>query len=203
MPIPDTPRSIPSLKLFLFRAFSELQGIENQVFGYNWPNELSEIEKAVVILEDRRFFRHSGVDWRSIVREFYMLLTFRKHGGASTIEMQFVRTCTGYKEITFRRKLFEIYMAWALSHRVGKLEVLRSYMKIAFFGSHITGVDQASLKVFGMYPDYLNTEQATVIASMLVYPRPLEETEKWILNIRRRSAYGQRLLTTNRDRYWK
>ena len=203
MPIPETPRSIPTLKHFLFRAYVELEKVENEVYGYSWPSELSNIEKAIVVLEDRRFFSHAGVDYRSILREFYKRITFRRHGGASTIEMQFVRTCTGFKEITLRRKTFELYMAWALAHRVSKLEVLRSYMKIAYFGSGLRGVDEASLRMFGIYSDDLNFEQATVIASMLVYPRPVEPTESWNKKIQRRSRYGLRLLAKHRDRYWK
>lgn len=202
MPLPDTPRSIPTLKLFLFRAYQELDRVETNLFGYSWPSELSLVEKAIVILEDRRYFRHVGVDVRSSLREVYKLLTFRKHGGSSTIEMQFVRTCTGYKETTLRRKLFEMYMAWALVHRANKLEVLRSYNKVAYFGSGLTGLDETAYALFGLHPDDLNLEQATQIASMLVYPRPLKPTDEWRRKILRRSKYGQRLLARYRDRFW-
>ncbi len=50
-----------------------------------------------IAIEDRRFFYHPGVDVLSILRETIKALKGRKHGGASTIDMQFVRTVTGYQ----------------------------------------------------------------------------------------------------------
>ena len=47
---------------------------------------LSPFEQMVIVLEDRRFLRHAGVDIQSIIRELYKMILRRKHGGASTIE---------------------------------------------------------------------------------------------------------------------
>jgi membrane peptidoglycan carboxypeptidase len=203
MPVPDAPRSIPTLKFFLFRAYVELKRVESEVYEYSWPSELSTLEKAIILLEDRRFFSHAGIDVRSWFREFYRIVTFQRHGGASTIEMQFVRTCTGYKERTRKRKLFEMYLALALTHRVGKLLVLRSYMQIAYFGTGLRGVDAASFKMFDVHPGDLSPQQAAVIASMLVYPRPAQPDEAWTKKIQKRSNYGLKLLAKHQDRYWK
>jgi penicillin-binding protein 1A len=50
------------------------------------------LEVLVVLLEDWRYFEHRGIDWRSVLREGLKAISFQKHGGASTIDMQFVRT---------------------------------------------------------------------------------------------------------------
>ena len=145
-------------------------------------------------MEDRRYFVHSAIDWRSFVREIYKKLTFRKHGGASTIEMQFVRTCTGYRERTFRRKLYEMILAWALLHRASKSEILRSYLQEAYFGANLRGIVRTSRSIYGKSPDDLNQEESFVLASMLVYPRPMVPSELWKNKVSRRAGYGLRLL---------
>ena len=68
-----------------------------------------------IVLEDRRFFKHYGVDLHSVLREVSKALTLRRHGGFSTIDMQFVRTITGFRQHTIRRKVYEIVLALALS----------------------------------------------------------------------------------------
>lgn len=158
-----------------------------------WAEPLCCLEKAVILLEDRRYFRHSGIDWRSSAREFWRMITLRRFGGSSTIEMQFVRTCTGYKERTISRKLYEMFLAWALGHRVSKHQILKSYLEIAYFGSGLNGAERAANKLFGKSVWQLDVEQNYNLASMLVYPRPKVPTEKWNIKVTRRTSYGLRL----------
>lgn len=82
-----------------------------------YPAALTNLEKLVLVLEDRRFMFHHGFDVKSLVRELLRAITFRRHGGASTIDMQFVRTSTGYKERTIARKLYEILLAFIIQFR--------------------------------------------------------------------------------------
>ena len=194
MTIPVLPRSIPTLKRFLFAAYIELNAIETKIQPMYWQEQLSSLEGAVILLEDRRYFKHSGIDWKSSVRDFWKMITFRKFGGSSTIEMQFVRTCTGYKQKTLRRKCYEMFLAWALGHRATKLEILKAYLKVAYFGSGLIGVERTSGKVFGKSLGELTIEEIYFLASMLVYPRPKIPTEKWRGKVIRRASYGIILL---------
>ena len=68
--------------------------------------ELNDLCYFVMALEDRRFFRHCGFDFFSFVREVFKAACKKKHGGASTIDMQLVRTITGFKDLTLYRNLF-------------------------------------------------------------------------------------------------
>jgi membrane peptidoglycan carboxypeptidase len=147
------------------------------------------VEKMILISEDRRFFRHNGVDYRACLRELLRALTFRKFGGASTIDMQFVRTATGYYENNFRRKIYEMLLAWLIQHRFTKIEILRYYLNIAFFGSHTYGIERASWLMFSKWPSDLNLQEAAVIAAMLIYPRPRRPSEEWAKHVARRSQY--------------
>jgi membrane peptidoglycan carboxypeptidase len=171
--------------------------------GDYYPAPLSKFEVAVLILEDRRFFSHWGVDPVAVVREIARAATFRKHGGASTVDMQLVRTATGYKERRLSRKLYESLLATLIQFRYSKPRILRSYLASAFFGSHLIGAETASLKLFGRFPDDLPIEESALLAAMLVYPKPTLPTDNWLVKIRRRANYAQRLYPRYEQRFKK
>lgn len=186
------PRRVWSFRAALIRIHRDLFLIEQRVMYFEGINELSEFEKLVLILEDRRFLMHGGVDLRACLREVMKAAVGRKHGGASTIDMQFVRTATGFRENTTRRKLYEILLSVIVQFRYSKLMILRSYLNCAFFGSGLIGIKRASKRAFGVSPEQLSRVQAAELAGMLVYPKPLRPEGNWHVKIRRRADYGLR-----------
>lgn len=178
---------------FLLQLHRDLFKIENHCPPDFYFEKLSEFEIFILILEDRRFFRHFGIDLRSCFREFFRLATFRNHGGASTIDMQFVRTVTGYKERTLKRKLYEMLLAITIQSKYTKLEILHAYLNCAFFGSHLIGADSASRAIFGKRADELDFNDASFLAATLVYPKPLRPTDSWIRKVERRAKYARSL----------
>jgi membrane peptidoglycan carboxypeptidase len=156
-------------------------------------DDLDYLEVVIILLEDRRFFEHDGVDWWSIGRELYKMLTFRRHGGASTIDMQYVRMRTGYRKRTMSRKFYEMFLATLLQERMDKIQILRAYLSEVYLGSGISGVREAARKVFGKARYDLTLNEAAQIASMMVYPRPLSPSENWHRKIKRRATYGVQL----------
>lgn len=161
--------------------------------------QLSALEIMTIVLEDRRFFHHFGVDLVSVLREVSRAMSFRKHGGASTIDMQFVRTATGFRQHTIGRKLYEAVLAFALQFHCGKRAILRSFLACAFFGSGLIGADAAAHKVFGKNADGLDLEEASFIAAMLAAPRPLHATPQWEAKVRRRAAYALSIYAARRE----
>jgi len=151
---------------------------------------LTALDLMTIALEDRRFFYHPGVDLPSIARESIRALTGHKHGGASTIDMQFVRTVTGFREPTIQRKIYEVFLAVVIQFRHSKLEILRSYLSCAFFGSGLTGANAAAQRIFNKNADELSIEEASFISAMLAYPRPLHGLPRWEQRARRRAAYA-------------
>lgn len=194
------PRRFQSPKYLLFRIHQDLAKIV-MPFESGGSDDLTDIEVLIILLEDRRFFEHSGIDFKSVFREFIKLCTFRKHGGASTIDMQFVRTRTGYKTRKLTRKSYEMLLAYFLQFRMGKLAILRAYLQIMYLGSGLYGVDSAARKVFEKPIYLLNIEEAAFIAAMMVYPRPLNPTPNWREIVQRRANYGLRLFRTLGGRY--
>ncbi len=174
------------------RLRSDLRRIDQNVrtMPQTAPPGLTALELMTIALEDRRFFYHPGVDARSVLRETLRVLTGRKHGGASTIDMQFVRTVTGFRAPTVTRKVYEALLAMAIQFRHKKLEILRSYLACAYFGSGLIGADAAAQRMFNKKADLLVIEEASLISAMLAYPRPLNGLPRWELRAQRRANYA-------------
>jgi membrane peptidoglycan carboxypeptidase len=150
-----SPFRLPFPRRLLIRLHHDLFRIQARGTGYvSWPLELSNVEKMILVSEDRRFFRHNGIDYRACLREIFKAITFRKFGGASTIDMQFIRTATGHYDRNIRRKIYEMMLAFIIQHKFTKIEILRYYLRIAFFGSHLHGIESASRQMFSKSSPY-------------------------------------------------
>jgi membrane carboxypeptidase/penicillin-binding protein len=150
-----------------------------------------EFDYLVMALEDRRYLKHRGVDLLSVFREFLKMLTLRKHGGASTIDMQMVRTLTNYRELTFRRKIYEVILSLLINFRFSKNEIMKCYMDNAFFGSHLIGVTKACMAEYGKSLGEISDQEKARLAAMLLKPRPQKPTEKWRSDVESRATYAQ------------
>ncbi len=184
---------IPSFREFLKKLHRDLFRIEEYTISpKDEETELTVFEKLVLTLEDKRFFNHPGIDIIASARECFKAATFQKFGGASTIDMQFIRTVTGYREIRLSRKLYEITLSVLIHFRYSKKCILRSYLECAFFGSGLIGSKQAARKIFHKDISHLSETEAAQLASMLVYPKPLVPKDNWQTRIFRRANYGLR-----------
>jgi membrane peptidoglycan carboxypeptidase len=197
------PLHLPSIRTLLLRIHRDLFKVDKFVRSWTPRDALSTVEILILILEDRRFFEHRGVDWRSCVRELFRAITWQRFGGASTIDMQFVRTATGFSERTLRRKIYELLLASLVQYRYSKIEILRAYLGCAFFGSHLYGIDSASRAMFDKAPQDLELNEAAEVASLLVYPRPLIPTAPWRLKVSRRADYAKALFPRLEQRFKK
>lgn len=162
--------------------------------------ELSKLELMVLVLEDRRFVGHVGVDKWSVAREVVKLVTGRKYGGASTIDMQFVRTATGYRAHTLKRKLYEVLLAILIQFRYDKIEILDSYLACAYFGFGLRGAEMAAQKVFGKAANKLSLTEAAFISAMLAHPRPSNAPLVWERRVRARAAYAMEVYMSRKQR---
>jgi membrane peptidoglycan carboxypeptidase len=194
------PRHFPSLKRFLFKTHQDLATVCAASVGPS-HGKLTSLEQLTLLLEDRRFRDHRGIDFRAIARESVKLISRQKHGGASTIEMQFVRTQTGYRQSTLRRKVYEMWLAFLLQYRMEKKEILRSYLSVVYLGTGLIGVKPTAYELFNKSLEQLSDYEAAFIVSLMVYPRPRSQPASWKQRVERRAAYGLLLLTRLGDRY--
>ncbi|MET8089407.1 transglycosylase domain-containing protein [Micromonospora sp. NPDC005220] len=141
------------------------------------------MRKAIVAAEDVRFYQHSGVDLRGVVRAF----TVNKRDGqtrqgASTLTMQYVRNVlsndprlteaqrNAASELTTVRKLQEMRYALALERELDKEEILTRYLNIAYFGAGAYGIAAASKRYFSRSPAELTLAQAALLAGLVRSP---------------------------------
>lgn len=198
-----TTLKLPSVRRTLLALHRDLFAVINAAPWYIREGPLDDLEMLVLVLEDRRFFSHYGIDYRSLIREIWKALTLRRHGGASTIDMQLVRTATGYKDRSLKRKLYEMLLAWLLNFKYRKPEILRLYLECAYFGTGLTGIYEACRVLHDKRPDELTFDEKAVLAAMLVYPRPRLPTAQWALKVRRRADYGKVLFGAFEERFKK
>lgn len=119
----------------------------------------------LLLIEDKRFRSHIGVDALAILRASYdSMRAGRIVSGASTITMQTARLLEP-RPRTLPSKIIEMFRALQIERRLSKNEILELYLTLAPYGGNIEGIRAASLIYFGKEPARLNdAEQALLIA---------------------------------------
>ena len=184
------------IRNFLITINQDLFSIREKMEEISYTQKISydnydELHYLVMALEDRRFLKHCGVDFRSILRECIKFFLRKKFGGASTIDMQMVRTITGFKERTLYRKIYESILAFIVNFKFSKKQIIDCYLNNAFFGSHLYGIEKATQKCFGKYISQLTFDEKAQLAAMLQRPRPQHPSAEWQEKILKRARYAQ------------
>lgn len=108
------------------------------------------MEKALVAIEDKRFYEHKGVDWYRTSGAFVKMFAKMESGfGGSTITQQLIKNITGKDEVTISRKLGEIFGALELEKKYDKQEIMEWYLNAVYFGESCWGVQAAAETYFG------------------------------------------------------
>ena len=133
---------------------------------------------AFVAIEDRRFYRHWGIDPRGMARAF--VADMRGHGvrqGGSTITQQLAKTNFLSGDRTFKRKAQEIIIAFWLEAWLTKQEILSRYLSSVYFGDGVYGLRAAAHHYFHREPQNLSLAQSAMLAGMVQAPSRLAPTE--------------------------
>lgn len=129
------------------------------------PRVPDKYAAALVAFEDRRFYRHPGVDpvgLARVIREAWRSRRFS--GGASTITMQVVRLSRGNPPRTVLEKVREILLALRLELHLSKSEILALHAAHAPFGGNVVGLEAGAWRYFGRPPDRLSWAEACTLA---------------------------------------
>jgi 1A family penicillin-binding protein len=132
------------------------------------------LARAVVAIEDRRFYEHHGIDLFALLRAAYRNLTAGGvREGGSTITQQLARIAYLSPERTFKRKLQEAMLAIWLEHQLSKEEILTRYLNTAYFGANAYGVDAAAKRYFGKSAKDVSLSEAAMLAGLVRAPSAL------------------------------
>jgi len=136
---------------------------------------------AFVAIEDRRFYRHWGIDPRGMARA--LVADMRGGGvrqGGSTITQQLAKTNFLSGDRTIKRKAQEIIIAFWLEAWLTKQEILSRYLSSVYFGDGVYGLRAAAHHYFHREPERLNLAQSAMLAGLVQAPSRLAPTEHLI-----------------------
>lgn len=133
------------------------------------------LRQALVLSEDKRFFEHSGVDWRAATAAAWGNLWSQRTRGASTITMQLAGLLDGdWRQgpggRTVPQKLGQTVAAQVLDRRWRKDQILEAYLNLVSFRGELVGIDALSRTLFGKAAHALDDREAAVAAALVRAP---------------------------------
>jgi penicillin-binding protein 1A len=187
---------------------SEIYSADGEVLGKYYIENRSSVQyrelspylvQALVATEDARFYKHSGVDVRALMRVTLGVLTASKRGGGSTVSQQLAKNLfprasnRNFFQLVFI-KLKEWVVAIRLERSYSKEEILAMYFNTVDFGSQAFGIKSAARTYFGNDPAEISIEQAALLVGILKAPSalsPVRHPERAME--RRNTVLGQML----------
>jgi penicillin-binding protein 1A len=124
------------------------------------------MKKAVLSIEDDRFYEHSGIDYLGIMRAAVRNATGGARQGASTITQQVARNFFLSSEQTFKRKAYEAMLAWKIEKNLTKDQILELYMNQIYLGQRAFGFQSAAQIYFGKDLRDITVAEAAMLAGL-------------------------------------
>ncbi|HEX6733820.1 MAG TPA: penicillin-binding protein 1A [Azonexus sp.] len=124
------------------------------------------LKDALLAIEDARFYEHSGVDYRGVLRAVAAGLTGGMRQGASTITMQVARNFFLTQEKTLKRKLTEVVLAYRIESALSKDQILELYMNQIYLGQRTYGFASAARTYFRKRLPELTLAEAAMLAGL-------------------------------------
>ena len=124
------------------------------------------MKKAVLAIEDERFYEHRGVDYVGIARAALNNLTSSRRQGASTITQQVARNFFLSSEQTYKRKLYEVLLAWKIEQHLTKDQILEIYMNQIYLGQRAFGFSSAAQIYYGKFLSDITLAEAAMLAGL-------------------------------------
>lgn len=164
---------VPSRNLIVTDSENREIPINSVLNKYVRYDEINvNIVNAFIATEDKRFFRHNGVDYKRLVGAMAHNIKagYWKEGG-STITQQLIKNTQLSSEKSLTRKVKEMHLAHQIEKKYSKEEIIEMYLNAIYFGNGIYGIDEACRQYFGKTPDDITISEAAVLAGVVKNPR--------------------------------
>jgi penicillin-binding protein 1A len=193
------------------RRVAVLTGSENRILVRS-SQISSNVKRAVIAIEDRRFYTHKGLDYTGIARAIVEdVRRQRAAQGASTITQQFVKNAlVAQQNRSLFQKLREAALAYQLERKWTKEKILTEYLNTVYFGEGAYGIESAARVYFGWnHPGcepncaaVLEPAEAATLAGLIASPASYSPVQNPSLSLDRRNLvlqrmYDQGLITTS------
>jgi penicillin-binding protein 2A len=186
-----------------------LSGIDREYNSRAPFSERVEIEKvpehfvnALLLHEDRHFFEHRGINFKSILRasgvNLKALLSGRSpyQDGASTITQQLAKQLINNPQKTLKRKLKELKTTRVLETNFTKDEILEMYLNMVYFGNGAFGLKTASETYFGHVYDSLTVSESAMLVPFLTAPSKYNVIENPVVARKRQAVLLEKMKST-------
>ncbi|MFJ5721546.1 transglycosylase domain-containing protein [Streptomyces sp. NPDC093149] len=164
------------------------------------------MQKAIVAIEDARFYEHGAIDLKGILRALNRnVQTGGTAEGASTLTQQYVKNVfieeagddpdkvAQATQQTMGRKIQELKYAIQVEEKLGKKRILANYLNITFFGQQAYGVEAASQRYFSKSAKDLTLEEAALLAGIVQSPSRYDPVNDPAEATKRRNTVLQRM----------
>lgn len=161
------------LKLYDDKQEIFYQSVNNYSGQYITLDKVSPyFTKAIISIEDKRFYQHHGFDYIGISRAIKTNLIKRKTSqGASTITQQYARLLYLTNERTWSRKIKEAFFTLQLETHLTKDEILEGYVNNVYFGHGIYGIENAAKYYYQKKASDLTLNEASMLAGVINGPQ--------------------------------
>ena len=153
------------------------------------------MKKAVLAIEDDRFYEHGGVDFVGVLRAGLANLRGGLSQGASTITMQVARNFFLSSEKTYTRKLYEMLLAYKIEANLSKDQILELYMNQIYLGQRAYGFASAARVYFGKSIKDVTPAEAAMLAGLPKAPSAYNP----VVNPKRAKVRQEYILQRMRD----
>ena len=152
-----------------WRELATLMGKENREL-VKYTDVPEDLINAFIAIEDKRFWQHSGVDWKRTAAGLLRMFTGQSIQGGSTIDQQLIKNLTNHKDVTVNRKILEIFTALDMENNYSKEMILTVYLNYIYMGNGCSGVQAASQYYFGKNVWDLNLAECASLAGITNNP---------------------------------
>ena len=139
------------------------------------------VKDAFVSVEDKRFYKHNGVDFFALTRAVTKLINKDAiTQGGSTITQQLARNVFLSHEVSWQRKVKEMFIAWEIEKMYSKDQILEFYVNNIFYANNCYGIEAASQKYFGKTVSECSVSEAAFLCAIPNSPSrfdPLDHKE--------------------------
>ncbi len=156
------------------------------------------MKKAVLAIEDDRFYEHGGVDYQGVLRAVLHNASGGPKQGASTITQQVARNFFLSSEQTLKRKIYEMLLAWKIEQNLTKDQILEVYMNQIYLGQRAYGFSSAAQIYFGKQLSDITTAEAAMLAGLPKAPSAYNP----VVNPKRARARQQYILERMHDLHY-
>lgn len=133
------------------------------------------LRHAIVAIEDERFYKHKGVDIRSLSRSILHNLFYESTQGGSTIDMQVSKNLLTNQDKTIKRKIKDIYNAMQMNKIMSKDEILEAYLNNIYLGRSSYGVAKGAKAYFGKSVSDLDLAECAMLIGITNNPARYKE----------------------------